>query len=50
MSATASNYVYMVEVKKGQKKLEPSISKETLAEYRKNVEKYLVKKDDRGTH
>jgi len=45
MSASAQNYVYEMRVTKGQEKPEPTISKEKLDEYRKNVEKYLSKED-----
>ena len=50
MSANASNYVYQVKVRKDAQKPEPSVSAEAIAAYRQNVEKYLVKKDDSGTH
>lgn len=51
MSATARNYVYMVQQsEKGHKKPEPTISAEKMKEYRQNVEKYLIKRDGRGTH
>lgn len=46
MSANASNYVYQVKISKDAKKPEPTVSVETIAAYRRNVEKYLVKKDD----
>ena len=41
MSAVASNFVYLVEVKKGEEKKEPTISAETLKKYQADVAKYL---------
>lgn len=47
MSAVASNFVYLVKVQKGAEKKEPTISAETLKQYRADVAKYLTRKDDR---
>jgi len=41
------NYVYEIRVTKGKEPQIPTISQEKLDEYRKSVEKYLTKKDDK---
>ena len=47
MSAVARNYAYIFETKKdGEQKPIPTLSKEALDESKKNVEKYLGKKQD----
>ena len=50
MSANASNYVYQVKIGKDVKKPEPIVSSETIEAYRRNVEKYLLKKDGTRAH
>lgn len=47
MSAVASDYVYLVKIKKGAEKPEPTISAETLKQYKADVAKYLTRKDGR---
>ena len=47
MSAVASNFVYQVKIKQGSEKKEPTISAETLKQYKADVAKYLTRKDDR---
>lgn len=44
MSAVASDFVYLVKIKKGEEKAEPTISAETLRKYKADVAKYLVRK------
>ena len=45
MSASAQNCVYEIRVTKGKEKPIPTVSKEKMEEYRKNVEKYLPLKN-----
>ena len=47
MSAVASNFVYLVKIKPGSEKKEPTISAEMLKHYKADVAKYLTRKNDR---
>lgn len=47
MSADARDFVYLVNVKTGEEKAEPTIRKETLEKYKADVAKYLPRKEER---
>lgn len=47
MSAYARNYVYFIDEKEAKRIAEPTITKERLEAMRREVEKYLPKKDDK---
>lgn len=47
MSATASNYVYMVKVKDGVKETAPVLSVQRLDEYKREAAKYRVDRNGR---
>lgn len=48
MSAVATKYVYEVKLPRdGQRKPEPTVGREKIAEYKANVAKYLGKQNER---